>query len=233
MLFRSVSGARVTVYEYDDNTKGAALGSAVTDAAGWYSVEVTETTQTSLLLEVDNPTGGAALYAEAASGAAVDLSTTDRLRSVLVDWFDGAERVDGMVTPWTDICTAFAHAKYVTTTPPNWPLAVTAAFVDVEAHFDDGGPAINFRNVLPADLTTSVGTGTLNSQVRYGLAIAAVSKLAAQHAAASGATAAAYPRECSQCNGWVHAETGDAFLKAGEAAPVSKGPACDSCGTAG
>lgn len=188
-----VQGARVSVYEYDGEVRGNKLGEAKTDDQGRYFVEVDETTQGVLLVEVDEAPGTSASYIEAVNGATVEFGPTDKMRTIITGWIDGQDRTDGMVTPWTEIAVQFAHGLYVTTydkVPAQLPMAVSDAFAILEEHFNDGGPPINLRAVQPADLTSTAGTSTLNSQVRYGMVITALGKVAQEHAAQSGATSA-------------------------------------------
>lgn len=192
----AVEGARVRVYEWEGHLKGALLGEATTDAEGRYFMEaVAETTQTALLLEADTDPGSAtpAHYVDAATGVSLVFSTSDVVRSALTGWTDGAIRTDGVISPWTHIAVAFAeavHEDYLSSVPAAWPVALENAFDVLEAHFHEGGFAVNFRAVRPADLTSVDGTTTLNEQVRYGIAITALSQLAQGHAQASGATVA-------------------------------------------
>jgi hypothetical protein len=84
-----VQGARVSVYEYDGEVRGNKLGEAKTDDQGRYFVEVDETTQGVLLVEVDEAPGTSASYIEAVNGATVEFGPTDKMRTIITGWIDG------------------------------------------------------------------------------------------------------------------------------------------------
>lgn len=190
-----VAAARIRAFEYEGGIQGSLVGEAVTNENGVYLLEVTASTTTSLLLQADNVPGEpAASYIEGTSGGTVSFSTGDVFETVLTAWIDGAERSDGMITPWTHVGASFARAIFegsYGSIPASWDLAVDDAFGLLDEHFTEGGVVLDVRAVPPADLTSVDGTSFLNAQVRYGLMNAALGQLADTHADASGTTPAA------------------------------------------
>jgi hypothetical protein len=190
-----VKNARVRAYVFDGSVASATvLAEAFTNEDGVYVLSVPDTAAKVLLLEAGVDPVGATTFVDAATEATVTLSAADTVRSILVDWQNGAVREDGHLTPWTDVAVALATPVWEHTfssSPAKWPDAVTAAFSMLEQHFVDGGQGILLREVSPANLTVEdAANSTLTASVRYGLMIAGLSQQAADHAALTGASPA-------------------------------------------
>lgn len=188
-----VAGAEVVIYDHTVGVLGSVLGTATTDATGYYSTEVAESPgTTSLLIVARKPAaGGDASYVEMASGAIVQLSTGDEVEAVIADWVDGENRTVHL-TPWTHIAASFARGLWVTLYDSfdfRWDDAVLDAHLLLEEHLDDGSP-VDLRRVRPADMTDASQVQTFNAEVRYGLAVAGLGELAVKHADESQATPA-------------------------------------------
>jgi len=218
-----VTGARVRLFEYDGEQQGTMLGQAVTDDQGTYSIEVAPTTQATLLVEVDNPTGGAGAYTELSNGSQIDLGSGDKLRSVLTGWHDGDERTDGTVSPYTHVCASFAHGLWIAEyakDPLQFPAAVTEAFEIVEEHFADGGPAIRLRATQPTNLAGDVPTN-ITAQVRYALVIAGLGEVADGHAEESNSSPATM--NTLTLTGKLALDLGDSYTGTESARPLWDG----------
>jgi hypothetical protein len=150
-----IAGASISVYALNgDGTTGQLLGSATTDSKGAYSVDIGSYTG-NVLVEV---TGGS--YRDEATGEMETL--TFPMRALLSN---AASIVNVAVTPMTELAAQIAGTN-PTTDAINRANAIVCSLVGV-----------NIVNILPSDVTLSE-SGIVQSQIDYGLMLAALSQMA-------------------------------------------------------
>ena len=191
-----VAGALMNINDCSGGSEGALLGSATTDATGYFVTEVAESpATTAICITGTKPVDGDASYVSMSSGATIQLGTDDEFEVIIEDWVDGQNRT-AHVTPYTHMASAFARGlwatRYIDEYGPDADLfdeSVADAYALLEEHFNDGN-YVNLREVRPADMTEATEVTTLNPQVRYALSIAALAQLADAQAAESEASPA-------------------------------------------
>ena len=161
-----IQNAQVAVYTLDRNGKGALLGSGVTDAQGFYSLEMQAPSQP-VLVEVS---GGH--YAEEANGIAVNVDEGQVLQAVTL--YQSGQPLSVMVTPLTQLAAGLAEYRIAQGTDPS--EAVDTALNDTDQLF---GVAV--ASVLPHNITDPNGATTqLTAPYTYGFLLAALSSFAQQ-----------------------------------------------------
>lgn len=161
-----IQNAQVTVYVLDRTGKGAILGSTVTDAQGFYSLDL-QTQSQPVLIEVS---GGQ--YVEEASGIRVELADGQVLRAVAR--YQSGQPMAVMVTPLTQLAAGLAQYRIATGVTPE--TAVDSALADVSTLL-----GVQVDKVLPHNITDSTSTTTvLTPPYTYGFLLAAISSFTQQ-----------------------------------------------------
>jgi len=161
-----IQNGQVAVYALDSNGKGALLGSTVTDAQGFYSLNLQIPSQP-VLIEV---TGGH--YKEESSGVDVTIAGGQVLRAVAR--YQTGQPLSLMVTPLTQLAAGLAQYRIAKGTDP--ATAVDSALSDVSQLF-----GVSIANVQPYNITNPNGaTSQLTAPYTYGFLLAALSSFTEQ-----------------------------------------------------
>ena len=170
-----IQNGQVAVYALDHNGKGALLGSAVTDAQGYYSLSLQVPSQP-VLVEV---IGGH--YVEEASGVGIDIGDGQVLRAVTR--YQSGQPLSVMVTPLTQIAAGLAEYRIAQGTDPS--TAVDTALNDVDQLF-----GVNVTSILPHNISDpNDATTQLTAPYTYGFLLAAISSFTLQVNQKNGALA--------------------------------------------
>lgn len=179
-----VSGATVRAYQLtpEGTVVGEMLGeSAPTSPDGVFEVAVGPGTGT-LLLEVS---GGSAIYDELATGERIHTDPEVIVSGALTGFEADETRESVVLTPLTTAAVSLARARLALGKEPDVGAAADMAYALLGAHF--GG--IDLGRTYPADPTA--GPAPLTAELRHGLILAALSRMAASIAEASGLTSSA------------------------------------------
>ena len=161
-----IQNGQVAVYALDQNGKGALLGSAVTDAQGFYSLDLQIQSQP-VLIEIS---GGH--YVEEASGVGVDVAAGQILRAVAR--YQSGQPLSVMMTPLTQIAAGLAQYRIAQGTDPG--TAVDSALNDVDKLF-----GVTVTSVQPHNITDpNAATSKLTAPYTYGFLLAALSSYTQQ-----------------------------------------------------
>lgn len=156
-----IQNGQVAIYAFGRSGKGERLGGGVTDARGFYSIELRAPSQP-VLIEVS---GGR--YVEEASGVVVDVGEGQVLRAVA--HYVSGQPLSLMVTPLTQL--AAGLAEYQITRGIESGAAVDAALASMNSLF---GLAVS--DVLPRNISAAGGTtDQLSAPYSYGFFLAALS----------------------------------------------------------
>ncbi|MFH0900251.1 MAG: Ig-like domain-containing protein, partial [Pseudomonadota bacterium] len=175
--------AKARAFSWMQGTRETLLGTDPdgTDSLGGFSIELEGYTGP-VLVECG---GDSASYLEEAFDAAVTLSSTDWLRTVLSDYADGEQRNAVVVTPYTSIAVAYLEHLL-----DKLPAGVTLA--DLSDRHRQAYQAVSsllwvsdVGSVVPNLLDRSLSSIT-NEQSRYALELAGLSELALLFAARNG-----------------------------------------------
>src|SRR3569832_1027620 len=152
---------QVTIYAFGRSGKGERLGGGVTDARGFYSIELRAPSQP-VLIEVS---GGR--YTEEASGVAVDVGEGQVLRAVA--HYVSGQPLSLMVTPLTQLAAGLAEYQIMHNTKTR--TAVDVALASMNNLF---GLAVS--DVVPRNTCAAGGaTDQLSAPYIYGFFLAALS----------------------------------------------------------
>lgn len=152
----------ITVFEWENGTKGAQLAQATTDENGYYSVAVQAETQP-VLIQLE---GG--YYIEEASGVKVDLKDGQKLFCVTP--FEMGSELSVMVTPWTTIAYGLTQYYYLTE-GENVANAITLGTAAISTLVD-----VLIAKVCPQNITEDVVSSFLSDELQYGFFCAAISE---------------------------------------------------------
>jgi hypothetical protein len=186
LLPAPVSLATVKVYQLNEmGTKvGDPLGTGATDVMGAFKVPIGPGADT-LLVEVSGE-GGKAYYYEAAAGERVSIDPQVVLTATVTGVQPGTPRTGVPVTPLTTIASHLASARFALKKHAAFPDAVQTSYLLIGRHFlagDHFGDA-PLDKLMPADPTVAKGS-MVTAELRYGFALAGLSKLASIIAAKS------------------------------------------------
>ncbi len=157
----AIQNGAVAVYAFGANGKGELLGGGVTDADGFYALELQARSQP-VLIEVS---GGH--YVEEASGVTVNLAEGQVLRAVAR--YVSGQPLSVMVTPLTHL--AAGLAEYRVTQGVDAGAAVDGALASLSSLFNLQVTAVLPRSIAdPRNVTTQ-----LSDPHRYGFLLAALS----------------------------------------------------------
>ncbi|RMH44949.1 MAG: hypothetical protein D6689_01120, partial [Deltaproteobacteria bacterium] len=178
-----VAGATVTGFMRNpDGTipPGVITAQATTDEAGRFVLDVDTATDTVIL----EARGGRTV--EAASGEPVELDPDVTLRGVVLDFRADSDVTGVVVTPVTTLAVALGDARAAAGKEALHEDAMRRALELVGAHFGD----VDAAAVEPVDVAGPEGEGLdqLTEPVRYGLVLAAWSRLAKEIADTSKLT---------------------------------------------
>jgi hypothetical protein len=183
-----VNRAKVQIINRNGTREREVLGEGITDDSGRFAFDVVDPRVETVEVVVSASREEPAQYVEFATGHMVQMSEGERLTALVSDWGTGTLHVT--VSPWTHVAAGLSWGLLETKykgDPIEFDTAIDDAHGLIESHLNrDGGPLIRLTQVSPADVTRAEAATTFNAQVRYGLAIAGLSQLAAEHAAASG-----------------------------------------------
>jgi hypothetical protein len=164
----AINAGIVTAYEVDaTGGRGASVASAPTNKDGTFNLSLSTTTNSALLIVV---TGGS--YVEPATGTSIRLGPGDELTALLHTRVriagDSLESI--VVSPISHLAAVltvfFMHSQGL-----GVDQAADKAWSHLNAHFG----AIDWRAVMPLDLTTST-SAQLDGDARAGLLLAAISQ---------------------------------------------------------
>ncbi len=158
-----IQNGQITVYALGRNGKGERLGGGVTDAQGFYSIELRAASQP-VLIEVS---GGH--YLEEASGVSVNVDDNQVLRAVAR--YESGQALSVMVTPLTHLAAGLAEFQIAQGMDP--AAAVDSALNSMNQLF-----GLTVTSVLPRNITDPNGATTqLSAPYNYGFFLAALSGL--------------------------------------------------------
>jgi len=161
-----VTGATVTFYALNaDGSRGALLGSTITDGSGNYTITLAPKPTTPFLAVAS---GGS--YEDEATGATSTLLAGDQLRAVLP-----AGTVRATVTPLTEIATARALTSAATGTPSAAQLAAAVASTNIAVAQQYNLADIVTTLPAPANDGLTMVTATLEEK-QYGLVLAGIAQ---------------------------------------------------------
>lgn len=161
----TVVGATVTAHAVTNGSMGDELGSATTDAAGHFTVELGGYDGPVMLQAV----GGS--YADEASGTTMDLLAGDVMATVLPTLASGSTSTGVQITPLTTMAASRASSMTGGMTDAN----IVAANDAVGSYFS----VSDIVHVMPMDPTVQgSGTGATRDQKNYGMSLAAMSQYA-------------------------------------------------------
>jgi hypothetical protein len=170
-----VNGATVTVYHLDGYRRGAAVGSATTDATGAFRVGVGTTTGPYLVVAT------AGSFVDEATGVTVPVNSAEL--TALVPAFDVETHLEGLaITPVSHLEAGLA-LYWVQAEGQTLAAADAEAWRHISAHFG----ALDWRTVAPTDVTAATGA-LLDDATKAGLLLAAFSMEARLLAEADGLT---------------------------------------------
>jgi hypothetical protein len=175
-------GAAVTAYEFEGGVLGPVIGTATVSDMGIFAINGVEGYAGPVLLSCG---GSTADYTEAAIPVSVSFSSTEFLRTVILNYVDGENATGVVITPWTSLATAHFESQI---TPPELDgAAFIQAWRDsfeniISSHFLDIGDITIDLPVL------GEGTSSFTSASRYAFSLAGLSQNALRIADDSGAT---------------------------------------------
>lgn len=156
-----IQNSQVAIYAISNHVKGERLGGGITDARGFYSIELRAPSQP-VLIEVS---GGR--YTEEASGITVDVGEGQVLHAVAR--YASGQPLSLMVTPLTHLAAGLAEYQISHGVEPG--AAVDAAVASINTLF-----GLSIDGVLPRNISANSDTvHQLNAPLSYGFFLAALS----------------------------------------------------------
>lgn len=178
-----VVGGDVAIYDFSNGTKGALLGTAITDGNGLYSVSIVSTDKP-ILIEITN-----GFYIEEASGIQIQLDTAQGHKLLAVQLYQSGMPVTSSATFFTTLATGLA--QYFVHTQG---LTVTSAILTANQQIS-AWAGFDIEKTTPRDVVNPANTAPfLSDGLRYGFVSAAISELTQQvHVAAGQAAHSTWP----------------------------------------